>query len=64
MLAENGRDLLQVKVSTLFLGTDPPYFPGKMGADFFNLRYLAESHRVSVVGPKPLPHQNFPGNKD
>jgi glycosyltransferase involved in cell wall biosynthesis len=43
---------LQIKASTLFLGADLPYFPGKMGVDFFNLRYLAELHRVSVIGQK------------
>ncbi len=31
--------------------TDLPYFPGKMGIDFFNLRFLATRHEVSVVGP-------------
>ncbi len=37
--------------STLVLTTDLPFFPGKMGCDFFNLRHLAESHAVGVVGP-------------
>jgi glycosyltransferase involved in cell wall biosynthesis len=50
MLAENGRNSVQVEPRTLFIGADLPYFPGKMGVDFFNLRYLAQSHRVSVVG--------------
>ncbi len=36
---------------TLVLTTDLPFFPGKMGCDFFNLRHLAESHAVGVVGP-------------
>ena len=40
------------KPSTLFLAQDLPYFPGKMGVDFFNLRYLAQTHRVGVVGPR------------
>jgi glycosyltransferase involved in cell wall biosynthesis len=35
----------------LVLTADVPYFPGKMGVDFFNLRYLAARHRVEVVGP-------------
>ena len=35
----------------LVLTTDLPYFPGKMGVDFFNLRHLAEFHEVAVVGP-------------
>ena len=40
------------KPTTLFLAQDLPYFPGKNGHDFFNLRYLAQSHRVAVVGPR------------
>lgn len=35
----------------LVLTADVPYFPGKMGVDFFNLRYLAARHHVGVVGP-------------
>jgi glycosyltransferase involved in cell wall biosynthesis len=31
---------------------DLPYFPGKNGHDFFNLRYLAGRHEVVVVGPR------------
>lgn len=31
--------------------TDLPYFPGKMGIDFFNLRFLATRHEVTVIGP-------------
>ena len=31
--------------------TDLPYFPGKMGIDFFNLRFLATQHEVVVIGP-------------
>ncbi len=39
------------KVSVLILTTDLPYFPGKMGVDFFNLRHLALTHKVSVLAP-------------
>jgi glycosyltransferase involved in cell wall biosynthesis len=35
----------------LVFTTDLPYFPGKMGVDFFNLRFLATRHEVAVVGP-------------
>lgn len=35
----------------LILTTDLPYFPGKMGVDFFNIRYLAQSHEVAVLAP-------------
>ncbi len=35
----------------LFFTTDLPYFPGKMGCDFFTLRFLATRHEVVVVGP-------------
>ena len=35
----------------LVLTTDLPYFPGKNGHDFFNLRHLAGSHEVAVVAP-------------
>lgn len=35
----------------LVLTTDLPYFPGKMGVDFFNLRHLASSHEIAVVAP-------------
>lgn len=41
----------------LVLTTDLPYFPGKHGVDFFNLRYLARKHAVGVVGPL---HPFFP----
>jgi len=34
-----------------------PYFPGKNGVDFFNLRYLAREHRVGLVAPL---HPFFP----
>lgn len=36
----------------LVLTTDLPYFPGKMGVDFFNLRHLAQAHEVGVVAPQ------------
>ena len=42
-------DVLQPSV--LVLTTDLPYFPGKMGVDYFNLRHLAERYRVAVVAP-------------
>lgn len=35
----------------LVLTTDLPYFPGKMGVDFFNLRHLAQNHDVAVLAP-------------
>lgn len=35
----------------LVLTTDLPYFPGKLGGDFFSLRFLATRHEVAVVGP-------------
>jgi glycosyltransferase involved in cell wall biosynthesis len=35
----------------LVLTTDLPYFPGKMGVDFFNLRHLAHDYEVGVVAP-------------
>lgn len=41
----------------LVLTTDLPYFPGKMGVDFFNLRHLACDHDVAVVAPW---HNRFP----
>lgn len=37
--------------SFLVLTTDLPYFPGKNGHDYFNLRYLAQNNRVGVVAP-------------
>ena len=40
----------------LVLTTDLPYFPGKMGLDFFNLRHLARHHVVGLVAPE-YPHQ-------
>lgn len=42
---------------TLVLTTDLPFFPGKMGVDFFNLRHLAKRQAVGVVGPL---HEFFP----
>jgi len=41
----------------LILTTDLPYFPGKMGVDFFNLRHLAHDHQVAVLAPW---HDCFP----
>lgn len=41
----------------LVLTTDLPYFPGKMGVDFFNLRHLARDHDVAVLAPC---HSSFP----
>lgn len=38
--------------SVLILTTDLPYFPGKNGHDFFNLRYLSSSYKVGVVAPR------------
>ena len=35
----------------LVLTTDLPYFPGKMGVDYFNLRHLAQTHEVAVLAP-------------
>lgn len=35
----------------LVFTTDLPYFPGKNGHDFFNLRYLAANHEVTVISP-------------
>ncbi len=40
---------------TLVLTTDLPYFPGKMGVDYFNLRHLAQQGAVGVIGPA-YPH--------
>jgi glycosyltransferase involved in cell wall biosynthesis len=44
-------------LNVLVLTTDLPFFPGKMGVDFFNLRHLAETHRVGVVAPL---HEEYP----
>ncbi len=38
-------------MNVLVLTTDLPFFPGKNGHDFFNLRYLAQQHTVGVVAP-------------
>ena len=38
--------------NVLVLTTDLPFFPGKNGHDFFNLRYLALTDHVCVVAPK------------
>ncbi|MBE7212281.1 MAG: hypothetical protein INR65_14760, partial [Gluconacetobacter diazotrophicus] len=40
----------------LVLTADLPFFPGRMGCDFFNLRHLAGSRAVGVVG---LQHGGF-----
>ena len=45
------------EAGVLVLTTDMPYFPGKMGVDYFNLRHLARDYRVGVVAPC---YQNFP----
>lgn len=37
--------------SALILTTDLPFFPGKNGHDYFNLRHLAQTHYVGVVSP-------------
>lgn len=39
------------EASVLVLTTDLPYFPGKMGVDYFNLRHLAQHYHVGVVAP-------------
>ncbi|CAN5600982.1 hypothetical protein BH20VER1_BH20VER1_18780 [soil metagenome] len=44
-------------MKVLVLTTDLPFFPGKNGHDFFNLRFLAQRHAVGVVGPL---HAFFP----
>lgn len=43
----------------LVLTTDLPYFPGKMGVDYFNLRHLAQTYPVGVVAPC---YDSFPKN--
>jgi glycosyltransferase involved in cell wall biosynthesis len=40
-----------IMAKILILTTDLPYFPGKMGVDFFNLRHLARNHGVAVLAP-------------
>ena len=44
-------------LNVLVLTADLPFFPGKMGVDFFNLRHLAEKHHVAVVS---MQHPQFP----
>lgn len=41
----------------LVLAADLPFFPGKNGHDFFNVRHLATRHEVGVVGPR---HPHYP----
>src|ERR1035437_646592 len=41
----------------LVITTDLPFFPGKNGNDFFNLRYTAQRHTVGVVSPL---HPHYP----
>lgn len=41
----------------LALTTDLPFFPGKNGNDFFNLRHTAQHHAVGVVAPL---HAHYP----
>lgn len=41
----------------LVLTTDLPFFPGKNGHDFFNIRFLAQRHAVGVVAPI---HDHYP----
>lgn len=43
--------------NVLVLTTDLPYFPGRNGHDHFNLRHLARTHRVAVIGPR---HAHYP----
>lgn len=40
---------------TLVLTTDLPFFPGRNGHDFFNLRHLASGSDVGLIGPA-YPH--------
>ncbi len=42
----------------LVLTTDLPFFPGKNGHDFFNLRHLAQNNLVGVVAPR---YEFYPG---
>ena len=41
----------RVPPDTLVLTADLPFFPGRNGHDFFNLRHLSERHAVGLVGP-------------
>ncbi|HVM59985.1 MAG TPA: glycosyltransferase [Verrucomicrobiae bacterium] len=43
--------------NVLTLTTDLPFFPGKNGNDFFNLRHTARRHAVGVVAPL---HPHYP----
>ena len=43
----------------LVITTDLPFFPGKNGNDFFNLRYAAQHHAVGVVAPH---HPHYPAD--
>ncbi|HUI08014.1 MAG TPA: glycosyltransferase [Verrucomicrobiae bacterium] len=43
--------------NVLVLTTDLPFFPGKNGNDYFNLRHTAQQHRVGVVAPL---HPHYP----
>lgn len=43
--------------NVLVLTTDLPFFPGKNGNDFFNLRYMSQRHAVGVVAPL---HPHYP----
>ncbi len=35
----------------LVVTSDLPFFPGRNGHDFFNIRYLSSTHSIGVVGP-------------
>ncbi len=50
-------EVLAARMKVLVLTTDLPYFPGKHGLDFFNVRYLAQQNDVGMVGPL---HSFFP----
>ncbi len=43
----------------LVITTDLPFFPGKNGNDFFNLRRAAQRHTVGVVAPL---HPQYPAD--
>ncbi len=44
-------------LNVLILTTDMPFFPGRNGHDFFNLRFLSKTHRLGMVAPL---HDGFP----
>lgn len=44
-------------LNVTFLTTDLPYFPGKSGVDFHQLRHLSATHHVSVVS---VQHPHYP----